>query len=196
MTFTTRLHHLHDWFSFRRANANGRRAGRKAQAWFRPRLEVLEDRLAPATHTWTGLSATSSNWSDAANWDAAGAPVTGTLDNQLVFPAAARQSNTNDLNNLFATSIQFTAPGYVLGGNVIALGEHVILESLQLVFSGGIVAAVKRVDGGLEDADQRVRQAVVEVRGGHLVDQIGCRLGEAQDGQGAADKRHVVIAGR
>ena len=150
MTFTTRLHHLHDWFSFRRANANGRRAGRKAQAWFRPRLEVLEDRLAPATHTWTGLSATSSNWSDAANWDAAGAPVTGTLDNQLVFPAAARQSNTNDLNNLFATSIQFTAPGYVLGGNVIALGgdttisaaissgtDTIALPIDQFYFSGG-----------------------------------------------------------
>jgi hypothetical protein len=33
---------------------------------FRPRLEVLEDRLVPATLDWTG--ATSSDWSDNTNW--------------------------------------------------------------------------------------------------------------------------------
>jgi hypothetical protein len=36
------------------------------QKRFRPRLEVLEDRLVPATLDWTG--ATSSDWSDNTNW--------------------------------------------------------------------------------------------------------------------------------
>jgi autotransporter-associated beta strand protein len=134
---------------FRTRPSRGRAPARR-QVSQRPRLEALEDRLAPATHTWTGLSAVSSNWSDAANWDAAGAPVTSSLDNQLVFPAAARQSNTNDLNNLFASSIQFTAPGYVLGGNVIALGGDTTISAAntsgtntialpidQFYFSGG-----------------------------------------------------------
>jgi hypothetical protein len=37
-----------------------------------PRLEALEDRLAPATHQWTGDVSTS--WSNAANW-VGGSPV-------------------------------------------------------------------------------------------------------------------------
>jgi hypothetical protein len=32
----------------------------------RPRVEALEDRLAPAVHTWTG--AVSGSWLDDANW--------------------------------------------------------------------------------------------------------------------------------
>jgi autotransporter-associated beta strand protein len=150
MAITSGLRSLYNRFLLRNAGKSGRLAARKAGRQLRPWLEILEDRLAPATHTWTGLSATSSNWSDPANWDVAGPPVAGTLDNQLAFPAAAQLSNTNDINNLFASSISFTAPGYVLGGNVIALGgdttisaaissgtDTIALPIDQFYFSGG-----------------------------------------------------------
>jgi hypothetical protein len=39
-------------------------------------LEALEDRLTPATHTWTGASTSSPHWSDPGNWTG-GAPQPG-----------------------------------------------------------------------------------------------------------------------
>jgi autotransporter-associated beta strand protein len=103
-------------------------------------------------HTWTGLSTTDSNWSDADNWDAAGPPVAGTLDNQLVFPAAARQSNTNDLNNLFASTIKFAAPGYVLGGNVIAMVGDTTISAAITSGTDTIALPIDQsyVDGGTD----------------------------------------------
>src|SRR5262245_38714476 len=39
----------------------------------RPLLETLEERLAPATNSWIGL--TSANWVDAGNWSLSRAPL-------------------------------------------------------------------------------------------------------------------------
>jgi autotransporter-associated beta strand protein len=79
-------------------------------------LELLEGRLAPATHTWTGASSTSSDWSDAANWTG-GAPASAEANAVLIFPAAARRQNTDDIANLTVLSIAFTDNDYVIGGN-------------------------------------------------------------------------------
>src|SRR5687767_111351 len=49
----------------------------------RPRLELLEDRLAPATAVWDGGSLVSSRWTDAANWIGDVAPREG---DDLVLP--------------------------------------------------------------------------------------------------------------
>ena len=43
-------------------------ATKRPRHGFRPRLEALETRLAPAISTWDGGSHFSSRWSDAANW--------------------------------------------------------------------------------------------------------------------------------
>src|SRR4051812_46875600 len=51
---------------------------------FRPTLERLEDRLAPATVSWIGPG--SGNWSDAANWSRGGVPGPG--DNVVINTAS------------------------------------------------------------------------------------------------------------
>ena len=47
----------------------------KARVCFRPRLEVLDDRTAPAVFTWTG-GGDGTTWTSGANWGTAGWPDT------------------------------------------------------------------------------------------------------------------------
>src|SRR5262245_835454 len=84
-----------------------------------PRLEALEDRLAPAVHTWTGVA--SHSWSNPNNW-IGGAPSANESNLQLIFPSgAANLANTNDLNSLNVQSITFASGGYSLSGKTITL---------------------------------------------------------------------------
>jgi fibronectin-binding autotransporter adhesin len=80
--------------------------------------------VAAPTCDWTGGSSTTSQWSDAANWNnCAGAhPVP--VDGDIVrFPAgAARRSNQNDLIGLDLLQIVFTGANYVLSGNGVTVG--------------------------------------------------------------------------
>ncbi len=80
---------------------------------FRPKIEGLENRIVPATHTWKGLGATA-NWSDAGNWDTT--PM-GDSTAALVFPAITGNpnfTNTNNLPVLTVQSISFTGGGYTI----------------------------------------------------------------------------------
>src|SRR5262245_38324114 len=87
---------------------------------FRPRLEALEDRLAPATRVWDGGSLLNSNWSTAANWVGDVAPTPGVDD--LEFPSvAARKTNTNDFVNAAFLGLNLTGSGYALGGTPVSL---------------------------------------------------------------------------
>src|SRR5262245_52846928 len=88
----------------------------------RPLVEILEGRLAPATHTWTGASMTSNNWSDAGNWSG-GAPSTSESSINLIFPNAAQLTSNNDITGLTVASIQFSqiTGQYDLTGNAITL---------------------------------------------------------------------------
>jgi autotransporter-associated beta strand protein len=107
----------------------------------RPVLEVLENRLAPAVHTWTGGGGTNINWSDSANWSG-GVPSAGESNVSLVFsgnlnyPALDYVPSNNDLTGLTVNSIQFTEQmfydrsvyllsdyslGYKLTGNAVTL---------------------------------------------------------------------------
>jgi autotransporter-associated beta strand protein len=89
---------------------------------FRPRLETLEDRVAPATVVWDGGSLLNSNWTTAANWVGDVAPVPGVDD--LEFPStAARKANTNDFAGA-TFRITFTGSNYILGGNPLTLGGN------------------------------------------------------------------------
>src|SRR5262245_48672333 len=89
----------------------------------RPRLEALEDRLAPATRVWDGGSPLNSNWTTAANWVGDVAPVPGV--DALEFPStAARKANTNDFTGAAFLGLAFTGSSYVLGGNALTLGGN------------------------------------------------------------------------
>jgi autotransporter-associated beta strand protein len=117
----------------------GTHAQKRGQDYRRLHLECLEQRLAPATHTWTG--ATSALWSVATNWSG-GSPA-GDLNAVLVFPAnAANLSNTNDLTNLTIQSISFSGGAdYTIGGNSLTLsGGGMTLD--QTVTSGNTVINV------------------------------------------------------
>src|SRR5438477_12980878 len=59
---------------------------------YRPRLEGLELRLSPATHTWTG--AVNNLWSVPGNWT--GGTPAGDANADLVFPAASRKDSLDD----------------------------------------------------------------------------------------------------
>jgi fibronectin-binding autotransporter adhesin len=94
---------------------NKKPARRLIQKMVRPSLELLEDRLVPATHTWTG--AASNLWSNGNNWTG-GKPVAGEAHTALVFPAGASNVlNVNDVAGLTLESISFTGGGYFIGAN-------------------------------------------------------------------------------
>jgi autotransporter-associated beta strand protein len=97
-------------------------------------LEALEQRLAPATHTWTG--AVSNLWSNPGNWKG-GAPTPGETNLQLYFPPPAdgllgNSSNTNDIFGLTVQEIDFGYGGYTLAGKAIALlGSGIFWAGIQ-----------------------------------------------------------------
>ncbi len=101
----------------------------------RLKLEELENRLAPATHTWTGGGGVNNpQWTNPANWSG-GAPIGGVnpdSDGQfpdLVFPAVAAGVNKVTLENLPGTpiikSITISADNYIMnvGGSQIILSD-------------------------------------------------------------------------
>lgn len=80
-------------------------------------LECLEDRLAPATHIWTG--AVSNLWSNGGNW-IGGSPA-GDSQAVLSFQNAGSFANLNDLTGLSVSAIDFAVGSYALSGNTITL---------------------------------------------------------------------------
>jgi autotransporter-associated beta strand protein len=102
------------------AVARSQRAGARRKHGYRPRLERLETRLAPALHVWSG--ANSELWSDNGNWGPTGSPYSDSSPT-LEFPAnAIRFHSTADgpLNSIFG--ITFNANGFLLDGGPIQLG--------------------------------------------------------------------------
>ncbi len=78
------------------------------------------DPAAAAIRTWSGSSASSGNWTTAANWVGGTAPSAG---DSLVFPAgASRLSNTNNYTayTTFA-AISVSGIGYSIRGNAVTL---------------------------------------------------------------------------
>ena len=81
----------------------------------RHRVEELETRLTPASHTWTG--AISGSWSDAGNWDAVnGAPTAAVSGVVLFFGSATTLSMVDDIVGLNVDALNFSASGYTLSG--------------------------------------------------------------------------------
>lgn len=107
---------------------------------YRPRLETLEDRLAPAVHTWDGSA--SASWNDAANWQENVVPVAGEANLQLVFPSgAANLGNTNSIVGLTVQAITISGTGYTIQGNDITLnGGITASEDATLQFDINLAA--------------------------------------------------------
>src|SRR5438046_373522 len=96
---------------------HGRCVGRHPSL-YRPCLETLEDRLAPAGHFWTGAS--SNLWSSPGNW-LGGSPA-GDPQADLFSPTTTLNlSNINDIVGLTVTKIEFAGGNYDLSGNVIRM---------------------------------------------------------------------------
>src|SRR5262245_12286561 len=108
---------LKNWKSSRSPRRGTRKAPRLGLP-FRPRLEALEERLAPAVSTWDGGGG-DSNWTTAANWDGDVAPAAG---DDLVFAGTVGQTPTNDFaaGTVFS-SITFSGGGFTLTGNAVTL---------------------------------------------------------------------------
>src|SRR5207302_340984 len=114
-------------------SSKSQRAKRRArrlvpgQLFRRLQLERLEDRLAPAIHTWTG--ALNNLWSNSANW-AQGSPA-GDSDADLIFPAGAQNidPNNNDLPGLSVHSVKISGAGYNIVGNGITLNAGITLTT-------------------------------------------------------------------
>ncbi|HMP60399.1 MAG TPA: Ig-like domain repeat protein, partial [Gemmatales bacterium] len=112
---------LRSWFSPSTTPAIRRSARRALE------FDTLEDRLAPATLTWTG--AAGGLWSDANNWlNESALPQAPTVGDDLIFPTGP--ATLNSFNDLAAgtaiRSITFTGAGaaYVLGGNSLVIGDN------------------------------------------------------------------------
>jgi hypothetical protein len=112
-------------------------------------LELLETRIAPATHIWIG-PALGGLWSDAGNWNG-GVPTSNEAGGTIVQFNGGINS-TDDLAGLWITQLHFTAGGNTItgagsatleiGGAGVAhllndAGVNTVAASLPLVVAGG-----------------------------------------------------------
>lgn len=110
------------------------------------RLELLEERLPFAIHTWTG--AVSNLWSNPGNWTN-GSPASDPIA-VLVFPAvAANKSNQNDLTGVKMSQLKFEGSGYSITGNPVTLktvGTILAASNTINTFSPNIDLAISSVN--------------------------------------------------
>jgi uncharacterized repeat protein (TIGR01451 family) len=119
------------WRGVLNGKAQPARGGRRWRAGNRPRclprVEILEDRLAPAAHTWSGAGG-NSLWDNAGNWSAGGAPQPGETDVMLTFPAVANTTGNNNVTDLTVSEVDFTGGGYTITGNAITLADSAAIN--------------------------------------------------------------------
>jgi autotransporter-associated beta strand protein len=99
---------------------------------YRPRLEALEDRLAPASHFWQGPAA-GGLWSNAANWNG-GVPTSNEPGGTLLFFNNSIDS-TDDIANLVIDAIQYT------GGLTINIPGSNLLDVAPATSNGQVSGA-------------------------------------------------------
>jgi|GEM_PF-2357128 len=137
-----------------RSRTSSRRAARRPSARFSG-IELLETRIAPATHTWIG-PATGGLWSNAANWSG-GVPTTGEGGGTIV-QFNGNVSSTDNIAGLVVGQIHFTGGGNtILGTGGVSLGldglavpnnlindtgDNTIDASLPVVFTNANVFAL------------------------------------------------------
>jgi autotransporter-associated beta strand protein len=155
----------------------GHRKGRAAPKTrlTRLRLEPLEERIALATRTWTGLGA-DNLWTTAGNWSANQPPQT---SDDLVFQAGALQpANKNNFPaGKHFRSITLQGGGYTITGNQLSLDFQGITSS----------AGVNVIETDLVVADQGSNHTHIDVASGATL-QIGGPDGGVISGTGGITK--------
>jgi fibronectin-binding autotransporter adhesin len=126
------------WLSHQPRTSRRTPAGRPKR--FRPRVDLLEERLVLSQRTWTGFGA-DNKWSTPDNWNLVNnqaiAPAAG---DELIFPAGAFQnSNSNDFVDRNFLSITFQSGGYSVSGNKVLLGNGALGASPQITATTGNV---------------------------------------------------------
>jgi autotransporter-associated beta strand protein len=110
------------------------------------RLELLEDRLAPATFIWTG-AASDPNWSTGLNWSGGTAPR-GLGGEDLVFPSGSQ--NFNSVNNLVSTGVVTpTFNSITISGNTYTLSGDTPLEKVLLTSTATSGSLIVGGGGGI-----------------------------------------------
>ncbi len=116
---------------------------------YRPALEPLETRLAPATFSWTGNGgAANQKWSAGVNWAGGVAPAASANPiDDLVFPASA--ANRTAVNDLVVAggaaafrSLTIAGSGYTIkpqdpAANGIRLGDPTLPTGTSIIVNGG-----------------------------------------------------------
>lgn len=107
----------------------------------RPNLEVLDDRILPATSTWTWNSGhATSNWNDAANWTngVPGAGDTAVFDGSSDTNATVSANTTVGhliIDDAYTSTITLNGDLTILGNSLMENGE--IAGSGDLIVDGG-----------------------------------------------------------
>ena len=107
---------------------------------FRPiEIELLEDRVVPASHVWVGTD-NNGLWNDANNWTG-GAPTVGETGVTLTFGTGETGTRAllDNIPGLVVDSITFSDTGYSLAGSAAAT---------TLTLSGAISPAISDTVGG------------------------------------------------
>ncbi len=118
---------------------------------FRPHLEALETRLAPALFVWTGAGGVGNdNWNFAANWASHTIPVAGTPENFQFDNTASYDTSNNNIapvagvgiivNQMTIASVPLSNnpnPFYTLTGNPITLAN-----GGEIITNTGAVATI------------------------------------------------------
>jgi fibronectin-binding autotransporter adhesin len=105
-----------------------------------PRVEALEDRLAPAVHTWDAGSPFTPFWSDAANWGATGVPTTGEADGTIVVIPINKTPSIQDITGLVIDQLQFTNSGFatVTLATPLGIDGSVIFNNIVSTSTSGL----------------------------------------------------------
>ena len=93
---------------------------RRECRFYRPLLELLEDRVTPAIHTWIGLAG--GHWSNAANWTG-GVPMTGETGGTII-EFGSNSTSVDDIAGLVIDQLHFT------GGNNLVQGASGIVLTI------------------------------------------------------------------
>jgi autotransporter-associated beta strand protein len=111
------------------------------------RCEELENRLAPATFTWSGAGI-DNLWTTPGNWVGSVAPTGQAVNSEdLVFPnGVAKLTAQNNLTGGVFNSITIAGTGYTLAGNAITLGLPNTLGSGALVVNSGAINNTLAID--------------------------------------------------
>src|SRR5262249_10219452 len=101
---------------------------RRRPAFRRPscrlHVEALEDRLAPATLTWSGDAGPA--WSEPRNWVGGITPYMTAESDDLIFPRGSVRNHTSNQDqpgSIRIHSIRFDDPDYIIQGGGIELGQ-------------------------------------------------------------------------